>query len=156
MTRRFLADASTLIALAVCGRLPLLRTLVGRVIVTRAVLDECLGTRPGAAAIQAAVDEGWITVVGKTGSVPGLGPGESSILRAAKPSDVVVLDDRAARIEARALGLRVTGLLGLLVHGAATRKVSRSEALATLEDLAGGDFRMTAALYAWARRKLGA
>ena len=154
MTRRYLSDASTLIALAACGRLPVLRALTSRVHVTPAVLREALVEKPGAAAVRGAVDEGWIVPIKGKGTLSGLGPGEASLILVAKRDDVLILDDRAARLEAKSRGLRVAGLLGLLVHGVRTKKIRPEEALATLDALAAGSFRMTSALYAWAHGEL--
>jgi hypothetical protein len=96
----------------------------------------------------------WLVRTKESGDIPGLGPGESSTILAATKLDVLILDDRAARLDAKARGLRVTGLLGLLVRGARSRRIEAREAVATLEALAKGPFRMTAELYAWARTEL--
>jgi uncharacterized protein len=154
LTRRFLADASTLIALAMAGRLHMLRAICSRVYCAEPVLKEALAERPGAHAIRDALKAGWLVRTKESGDIPGLGPGESSTILAATKLDVLILDDRAARLDAKARGLRVTGLLGLLVRGARSRRIEAREAVATLEALAKGPFRMTAELYAWARTEL--
>jgi predicted nucleic acid-binding protein len=154
LRRRFLSDASTVIALATAGRLHVLQTLCSRVHCSGAVLEEALVEKPGADAIRAALKAGWLVRLKATGDIPGLGPGEASTILVATKDDVLILDDRAARLDAKARGLRVTGLLGLLVQGARSGRVDRRDALATLEALAKGPFRMTAELYAWAQREL--
>lgn len=154
MTRRFLADASTLIALSACGRLGILHKSLKAVYTTAAVLDEVLLDRPGAEALQAALDDGWLHRIPAKGSIEGLGPGEASLLFAAKPEDILILDDRAARLEAKARGLRVVGVLGILVNGCQSGRLKQNDAVATLEALARGDFRMSAELYRWALDKL--
>lgn len=151
---RVLVDASALIALASSGRLDLLHDLFGTVHAPAAVLAEATRPgRPGAAAIEAAVGA-WIEPVEHDPTrIPGLGPGESAMLTIAR-DDLLVLDDRAARTEARSRGLRVTGLLGCLVHGARSGAIERDEAIRTLEALAHGPFRMSVDLYDEVRRRL--
>ena len=148
--KRLLVDASTLIALASCGRLSLLRDIAKTVTTTAAVASEVLVDRPGAAAVRAAIDSGWIKVIGADGDVAGLGRGEAGLIVSAKAGDVVVLDDRAARLEAKSRGVAIIGLLGLIVHGARTGKVKRSDARRAIDDLAKTNFRMSADLYRWA------
>jgi uncharacterized protein len=153
--RRVLCDASTLIALAAAGRLDFLPRVLGPVHITAAVADE-VAQGPGASSVKPALEAGWLKLLeGKGPSLPGLGDGESSLIAAARPSDLLVLDDRAARLEAKARGLKVTGLLGVLVHGRETGALGKEEAVAALTALAKGDFRMTAELYAWAMGRLG-
>lgn len=102
--------------LARIGRLDLLGTdlaLVDRVI------GECtVKSDEAARAIrQLAEQRGVVTVLRAADFPARLGPGESTVLSLAQErQDVVcVLDDRAARTAARALGIRVTGTLGLLM-----------------------------------------
>lgn len=152
--KRYLADASTLIALGACGRLHVLHSIAGTVHAPEAVLDEALTDLPGSASIQQALTDGWLTRIAARAKVARLGPGEAAIIATATAEDVLILDDRQARLEAQSRGLRVTGLIGLLVHGRRRGLISGIEALATLDALAQGNFRMTAALYQWARDEL--
>ena len=148
--KRLLVDASTLIALASCGRLDLLRQINKTLPTTVAVADEALVDRPGSAAIREAINAGWIKVLQAEGEIVGLGRGEASLIASAKAGDVLVLDDRAARLEAKSRSLPMTGLLGLIVHGARTKKLQKQEARLAIDDLAAGNFRMSADLYRWA------
>lgn len=141
---RFLVDASTLIALVDCDRLGVLRSLTKEAWTTSDVAGV------GAEAVRQAIDEGWIHVIDGGGNIPRLGPGESSVILAARPDDIVVLDDRTARLEAQTRDLRVTGLIGLLVHGHRRGAVDTPDAIGLLDALAQGDFRMSVALYRWA------
>lgn len=63
--RLVVADASPLIGLASAGTLDLLRHLFGGVAITSTVRDEVLadGQRPGASELDAAIRNGWITVM---------------------------------------------------------------------------------------------
>jgi len=131
-------DASTFIALDME-----LRRLVGPIKTT--AVAEVIG--PARAGLEEAISRGHVEVVDVEGAIEGLGA-EAGLIIA---GDVLVLDDLAARREAKARGLRVTGLLGLLIHGARTGRV---EALAVLERLLKSDFRMSAELYARCRAEL--
>ena len=116
------ADASPLIGLASAGAFGLLRKLFVRVTVTTAVRDEVLagGALPGASELEAAVRDGWIVVVPDPDE-PGyvdLGAGESSTLALARNhagACLVLMDDPLGRSHARAHGLAVTGVAGVLL-----------------------------------------
>jgi predicted nucleic acid-binding protein len=112
-------DAGPLMALGRHDVLGLLPALFRQVHVPELVLRECL-TRPelpDAQRIQAALTEGWLCVR----DVPpwdmrGLDLGERCAIGMALDLGAVLLvDDRAARRHAEALGLSVLGTLGVLV-----------------------------------------
>lgn len=118
------ADASPLIVFARAGRLDILRDLFGEVIVPPRVAAEAFRTapaRPGAAALAAAT-ESWLCVEASTdlGTIealtPKVDPGEAeAIALAAQRSLLLLIDDRAGRRAAQAIGVPVTGSGGLLV-----------------------------------------
>lgn len=156
---RILVDASTLIALARIGELSGLRDLAGTAHATTAVLAEASRSKyPDSAPVDAARREGWLVEVrSRTASADpayGMGPGEASLFEAWAPGDLLVVDDGDARRLAQARSIPFTGLLGLLVGGAREGLVQRDRSLQVLEGLARSRFRMTADLYAWARREL--
>lgn len=98
--RVVIADASPLIALAAAKRFQLLRRLYGRVIVTRAVLDEVMagGDKPGARELSDAMREGWIRgapTPTDTWAFAELGSGEASTIALAleHPGALVLMDD---------------------------------------------------------------
>jgi predicted nucleic acid-binding protein len=119
-----LADASTLIALARIDGLPWLRKLYKTISITKEVRVEATGLRelPGAAAIAAALKQGWIRVLRqewREPPLPQLDTGEASTLRAAVglgPGTLVLLDDLLARREAQRLGVAVIGPAGIIVE----------------------------------------
>jgi len=119
-----LADASPLIALARVGGLPWLRKLYKSISITEEVRGEATRARelPGAAAIAAAIKQGWIRVLRQEWSeppLPLLDTGEASSLRAAialGPGTLVLLDDLQARREAQRLGIAMTGTAGIIVE----------------------------------------
>jgi predicted nucleic acid-binding protein len=100
--------------------LHLLPALFAEIQVTATVLAEC-AARPGfvdAQRIEQAVRDGWLKPCIDQLEVPSgrLDPGEASaIARALEIEAGLLLDDRAAVVYARALGLKVIGTLGLLV-----------------------------------------
>lgn len=117
-------DSSALITLARIGRLHLLRDLADEVIVPYAVYSEVVQRgvgRPGQTEIAQA---SWISrrrIRDRTTRVrleSELGHGESEAIVLAKElaADFVILDDARARQLAERQGLRVIGLLGLLVR----------------------------------------
>lgn len=119
-----LADASPLIALARVGGLPWLRKLYRTVSITKTVRGEATGAPglPGAFAISAALNQGWIRVLRREWGAPPfpqLGAGEASIVRAAialGSVTLVLLDDLQARREAQRLGIAITGTAGIIVE----------------------------------------
>ena len=89
---------------------------------------------------------GWVTI--RTASVrpplshiAELGPGESEVLWLAleRPTSIAVLDDAAARQQAIECGVRVTGILGLLVD--AKRQGLIRAVSPVLDDLGSQRFR---------------
>jgi len=60
---------------------------------------------------------------------------------------VVATDDRRLRNVCRALGGRVTGTLGILIHSVKTGKITKDEALKIFKQLDATGFRMSVELY---------
>lgn len=129
MSRRVvIADAGPMIALARIDSLALLRGLFGRVCITRTVRDEILPAAsafPDAVALAHALAEGWIDVVDVPQDDwkplnPGVDAGEASAIHAAcvwrDAGDAVllVMDDRAGRLEARSQGLALIGTAAVI------------------------------------------
>ena len=116
------ADASPLIVLAQGGRLDLLRAAGEPVVVPDTVEREVLRRGAADAAAQAIRSLPWLQVV-DPGPVPDvvrtwrLDAGEEAVLtwELAQPGAIAVMDDRRGRRAARALGIPVIGVLGLIV-----------------------------------------
>lgn len=128
-----LADASPLIGLARIGRLDWLRRLYGPVLVTRAVRAEIsVRGQPGAEALRDALRQKWIRQVRSEPKQPEfarLDAGEASLLRAAVALGdraLVVLDDAAARREARRLGVAFIGTAGVIVEAGRAGLIDRA------------------------------
>ncbi|MFT3803288.1 MAG: DUF3368 domain-containing protein [Burkholderiaceae bacterium] len=124
MSRRvIIADAGPLIALARIDSLSVLRRLFGRVCVTRTVHDEILPPGhdfPDARLFSRALADGWIEVLDEPPGDwhplnPGVDAGEASAIHAAcywrdsGNTALLVIDDRAGRLEARSRGIAFIG-----------------------------------------------
>ena len=132
----WIVNASPLIALGSIGRLDLLEDGDRTLIVPAAVVAEILAG-PADGGAHRAIAAGWIA---ERPDVPvrtdvlewGLGAGETAVLSAALSSTtqaVAVLDDGAARRCARALGVRVTGTLGIVLRSKATGRVASAASM---------------------------
>ena len=150
MAKRLVAaDASPLIGLAAAGAFHLLRKLFGTVTVTAAVRDEVLagGELPGAHELAAAVRAGWIKVARTPAGAevfPELGVGEASTLALAMKyckECLVLMDEPLGRARARAGGIPVTGLAGILLAAKRTRLVRSVRPF--FDRLAQSDFRIS-------------
>jgi predicted nucleic acid-binding protein len=115
------ADASPLIGLARIQRLEILVKLFDEILIPEQVAKECTAdlNQPGATIIVAAIKNKLLKV--KTIAFDellsfALDPGEvEAIALAKKLACPILLDDRTARVIARAEGLKVIGLAGLLI-----------------------------------------
>lgn len=129
MTRRVvISDAGPLIAMARIGSVDLLHKLFGRVSITDTIRDEIL---PAASCFADAdllartLTEGWIEVVGTPQDEwkllnPGVDAGEASAIHIASiwrdvGDDVLlVMDDRAGRLEAKSRGITLIGTAAVI------------------------------------------
>lgn len=132
MSRRrvVIADAGPLIALALIDSLHLLPELFGRVSITTTVRDEILPATaafPDAELLKRTLAEGWMEVVevphehdDRKLLNPAIDAGEASAIRTAchwlDAGDAVLLimDDRAGRLEARSRGIALIGTAAVI------------------------------------------
>lgn len=118
--RVVVSDAGPLISLGRLDLLPLLGELFAEVQVPDIVIDECLA-RPDnvdAQRIRQALASGLLlSCCAAPAPLPGLQPGESAaIARAREIGAALLMDERSGRAHALALGLVVTGTVGVLVR----------------------------------------
>ncbi len=140
---RVVSDSSPFIALNAIGRLDLLPRLFDVVVVPRAVEKE----------VKSLSLPLWVTVMDLPAAAPffeagiGLGPGETETLRLALHlgPDWLLLDDGAGRRAAQRLGLRITGVLGILL--AAGRSGILGDIQPELDLLMANGFRIAPRLY---------
>ena len=125
MTRAIVSDTGPLIALARVGQLDLLRRLYGQVIVPSAVHAElALGSnRPGAKALAATLEAGWVAVqpatdrnaVSEVARHLDRGEAEAIVLAEQRSARFLLIDDAKGRRIARRRGVRVVGVAGVLL-----------------------------------------
>lgn len=151
-----ISDTSAITNLAAIGYLQLLPQLYGQVTIPEAVYRELIEIEPpvpGAAEVETAP---WIdirqvadsAVVERLQSEVRLDPGESEAIALALElnADLLLIDERRGRAEADRLGVRITGLLGILVEAKQKNLIS---AVKPLMDalISISDFRVSSALY---------
>ena len=120
------SNTSPILNLAIVGQLELIRQQFGQVQIPPAVLAELKvqEERPGSKGIQAALDMGWIQVqeidsplyVQLLQQTLDRGEAEAIALAMALRADWTLLDERDGRKIAKSLGLKVTGVLGILLQ----------------------------------------
>lgn len=152
-----ISDTSSITNLVAIQHLQLLEQLYSRVIIPEAVyreLAEVYSPVPGTLEVKSAP---WIEVrpVANRDVVEHfrldarLDPGESEAIALALElnADLLLIDERRGRAEANRLGIRITGLLGVLVEAKQKQLIFAVKPLMdTL--IAGCEFRVSSALYA--------
>ena len=123
---RVVSDTSPLSNLAIIGRLPLVFEQFGAVMVPEAVSGEVarLTHRFGQEALSEVRHNGLLNVVAIRDRVAAdllsaqldRGEAEAIALAAEIRADWLLIDERAGRLFARRAGLRVTGVLGILIR----------------------------------------
>lgn len=142
------SNTSPLLNLAVIGRLSLLQDRFGTVLMPPAVREELRVEegRPGSEALRGALRSGWLRVraVEKQDLLAVLqndldrGEAEAIALAVELGGRRVLLDEREGRKRARALGLTVTGVLGILLWASGEGKLeSARDAIERLKAEAG-------------------
>lgn len=116
-----ISNSTPLIAFARIGKLKLLESIVGRVLVPEAVWEEVTGGR-GRIGAEPIRNASWVDVRAVAAVAPDLllllDRGEAEVIALAEQlgADEVRLDERAARAVALARGLNVIGSVGLLIR----------------------------------------
>ncbi|WP_258085103.1 DUF3368 domain-containing protein [Thermococcus thermotolerans] len=118
------SNSTPLIHLAKMGRLELLREFFGEVLIPEAVHRECVIEGKGSRDSEIIEKADWIKVVDikdetlKRSLMLELDEGESEaiVLAIERKADLLLIDDYEGREVARALGLKVTGTIGVLLR----------------------------------------
>jgi predicted nucleic acid-binding protein len=150
------SNTSPVLNLAIIGRLDLLQQQFDKVWLPQAVTDELRIEEdlPGSVAVRAARQARWLLTERVRDQVRVAilrrdldgGEAEAIALALQKHADWLLLDERDARRAAKSLGLKVTGVLGILLKARLDGRLpSLREAMDQLRDLA--DFCIGVALY---------
>jgi len=142
------SNTSPLLNLSIIDHLDLVRTQFGRVLIPPAVQDELQihSSRPGADGLKRAIDAGWIAVrnVSDDALVRTLqrdldrGEAEAIALAVEVSASLILLDEREARMCARAIDLPITGAIGVLLKAHRTGDLDAlRDALDRLQEDAG-------------------
>jgi uncharacterized protein len=132
------SNTTPITTLLKADQVDLLHTIFGSVTVPGAVFEELRAFHaeiPSFVLVQILVDPDQ--------QLPGtenLGRGEAEAIRLAKETaaDILLIDDRKARIAATSLGVKCTGLLGLVVHAKLTNNITSLRAMIELLETQGG------------------
>lgn len=143
-----IADASPLIALARVHGLGWLEALFGQVLVTEEVMAEVLSGRHPAREepLKAAITAGWLRAVAldsREPALPDLDEGEAASIRLALvhgPQTLLLIDERAGRAVAQALGIQVAGTAAVI--GMARQRHLIDSARTVFAELHASDFRI--------------
>jgi hypothetical protein len=148
------SNSSALINLARIGKLDLLPDLYGEVCIPEAVWQEAVVDGEGQAGANEIKSAPWIKAlwVKNTELVKALqqeldaGEAEAIALASETQAELLLMDERLGRDTARHLGLRFTGLIGLLVEAKRKGLIANMKGeLDALRDVAG--FRIADSLY---------
>jgi hypothetical protein len=158
------SNTSPVLNLAIIGQLSLLREQFGEIWIPAAVLEELRVEEdlPGSQAAGEALEAGWLRVeeVKDQALAQVLqrdldrGEAEAIVLAVQVKAERVLLDEREGRRVAKSLGLKVTGVLGILLRARREGRLpSLRKAMDELRERAG--FRIGAELYADLIRESG-
>lgn len=150
-----ISNTTPLIGLSLLGRFGLLKTLFSEIIIPSAVYNEVAvkgAGRLGANEIANGVNDGWVHVkdVLATSVLAALkvdldeGESEAIALALEQHTDLLLMDERKGRAKAKALGLEVTGTIGILVL--ARGKGMACDLRSELEQLRNYGFRISDSL----------
>jgi hypothetical protein len=120
------SDTSVISNLAIIQRLELLHSQFENVFIPAAVRDELsrLANPDATRAIQKALRIGWLRVrliansqlAGVLCNDLDLGEAEAIALAVDVPADILLIDEKEGRARARQAGLKITGILGILLR----------------------------------------
>jgi len=116
------SDTSPILNLARIGRLELLASLYQQVLIPPAVFGELAVSRDAALPVIDVASFSWIILetpkdqdrVQQLRDVLDAGEAEAIVLAVERQAELLLVDERRGRRMAEALGLRITGLLGVL------------------------------------------
>jgi predicted nucleic acid-binding protein len=152
------SNSTPLIGLAKIGRLDLLKDLFKEVVIPEEVRVETVdrgieNNSPDAYVIRKALEDGWIVVrdvkilSGLTDFGIDLGEAATLSLARNRCEKEVLIDERHARLAAKALGLKPLGTIYVLLAALKRGVISYEEYAAALEGLIKSGFRLSEEVY---------
>ena len=157
------SDSSVLICLGVAGQYHLLREFYGEIIVPEAVWQEVTAaSAPGASETIQARESGWlkvrtptnISLVASLRTTLGAGESEAIALAAETKAILLLIDESDGRKQAKALGLTVTGTIGILILAKQRGKLAALKPVLQML-VQQNQFRLGEALYADVLQQVG-
>ncbi|MEM7659847.1 MAG: DUF3368 domain-containing protein [Bacteroidota bacterium] len=144
------SDASVLIGLEQIGSLSLLKELYGRIDITSIVQQEVGSPLPDWVHLNDAYQEAVFRLL-----CPSLDEGEASAiaLALAHPGALLIIDERKGRKQAKSMGIRITGLVGIIIR--AKQKGLIHNGKEKLDQLMEKGFRLSDGVYALALEQMG-
>ncbi len=151
------SNSTVLIYLAKIGKLSLLKELFREVSIPAEVFAEVVirgkeQQHPDAFIVESAVEEGWIYIkdIETAGELEkfGIDPGEAQAISLARSLGVpVLLDQTHARNAAKALGLKPSGTIFVLLAALRKKFLTYEDYQDSLEELVRAGFRMSDEVY---------
>ncbi|SHJ96948.1 Predicted nucleic acid-binding protein, contains PIN domain [Tangfeifania diversioriginum] len=144
------SDTSCLILLDKLGRIGLLKSLYGKITVTKTVADEFGKVLPDFVEIENPKNKNYQKILQSF-----LDPGEASAMALAleKEECLLIIDEFKGRREARQLGLNYTGTLGIFI--VAKEKGLINSVTEIIKEIGKTDFRIGEKLINEVKRKSG-
>jgi predicted nucleic acid-binding protein len=148
------SNTSPISNLAKVGQLSLIEALYGRILIPRAVYEELLDERAGETVIAAVKSSIWIEVrfaqnqllVDELRTRINIGEAEAITLADEVKATRLLIDERLGRQAAKDLGLKVTGVLGILL--AAKKEALITSVKPIMDNLVNqANFRISRQLY---------
>ncbi len=145
-----IADTSSLIALTNIGEVEILKDVYEEVVITPEIKEEYGLEPPEWIKIEQVSDEQKLRLLNLE-----LDQGESSGIALAleKESSLLIIDEKKGRGIAKKLGIKITGILGVMIKAKETGVIDRVKPL--IEKLERVDFRMSAKLKAQILERVG-
>ena len=150
MRKIIVSDTSCLILLDKLSRIDLLKSLFGNITITQIIADEFGKTVPDFIHIEDPKDINYQKILESF-----LDPGEASAIALALEEDdcLLIIDEFKGRREAKQLGLKYTGTIGLLI--AAKEKGLISSVKDIIDEIRKTDFRISETLIKEAMNRSG-
>lgn len=150
MRRIIVSDTSSLILLHKINRLELLHSLIGKIIITTLVAKEFGETLPDYIEIKSPKNSNYQKILERV-----LDKGEASVIALAleNSDSLLIIDELKGRREAKALGINITGILGILI--ASKKKGIIDSVSEILNEIKETNFRISEQLIKEVKSKCG-